>query len=1052
MIEAIIKRGTLLAIGVLVLLMLGAIAVFRIPVQMIPDLEVRVISVHTVWPGATPRDVEKEILIEQEKYLRNLPSLQRIVSTASTGEAHIELEFAFGVDLNEALIRANNALSQVPAYPENVDEPRLYTSSFSNNAFMFFRVEPLPGNPKGVDMDLMRDFIKDHVATRIARVPGVSEVSIHGGAERQIQIRVDPARLADRGITLTELRDAIRARNRDISGGDIDSGKRRYLLRTVGRFDDLQEIENLLIRRQGDSITRLKDVAEIRLDHFEIVSESFLNGQPVIFISLRRTTGSNVIAIKDAVMPLMKEISRDLLEPMGMQMRHTADDVRYVEASVKKVWKNLLIGAGLASGVMFLFLRSLPATLVGMLGIPICTIAAFVGLLLAGRTINVISLAGVAFAIGMTLDNTIVVLESIESQRRQGLSRLKAAAAGVQRVWTAVLASTLTTVLVFAPILFVQEEAGQLYSDIAIAIAASIIASMLVSVTVIPTASSRLPLAAKAVSPGAERWLKQRILAGIGWLVGKPVRSVLCLIGVLAATLLAIAELTPPAEYLPEGEEPKAFASMIAPPGYSARTMNRIADELNTAFLPYLDDDPEQFARGETEVPALAYMILWTQPQLLRIIAETKDPGQIGRMMKIVDEKFREYPGMRAFSSQGSIITSNNGGTRSVNVDISGSNLQAIYGVASRVYRRAKEIFNHPRINSDPSSLILGQPLLEIRPKWERAAELGLDVEDIGYTVSAFTDGTYVDEYFLGDDKIDMYIYSDQGPITDLDQIPTLPIYTPRDTVIPMGAVTDLVETVDTDTIRRVDGRRTLTVRIIPPREIAFETAIDTVKKDLIQSLKNKSRVPPGVTLTITGASDQLDATREALSENFIIAILLSYLLLVAIFSHWGYPFVIMTTVPLGIAGGIIGLWLMNVVGAQLPLLGLAPLSQPFDMITMLGFLILVGTVVNNPILIVDQALTNLREQAMQPEEAVRAAVESRLRPILMSMITTVFGLAPLVFIPGAGTELYRGVGAIVLFGLFFATLVTLVFLPSLLVTLFHIRHRFMTARSSSNS
>ncbi|MBN2700277.1 MAG: efflux RND transporter permease subunit, partial [Methylothermaceae bacterium] len=473
---------------------------------------------------------------------------------------------------------------------------------------------------------------------------------------------------------------------------------------------------------------------------------------------------------------------------------------------------------------------------------------------------------------------------------------------------------------------------------------------------------------------------------------------------------------------------------------------------LHETFLPHLDDDPEQFARGETDIPAIAYLVLWTQPQFLRMIVETKDPRLIGRMMEIVDKKFKEYPGMRAFSTRGSIISSNDGGTRSVNVDVSGSDLPTIYRVASDVYQRAREIFHNPRINSDPSSLILGQPLLELKPIWERVAELGLDASDIGYTVSAFTDGAYVDEYFLGDDKVDMFIYSDEGRIDDLDQISTIPVYTPQGTVIPVGAVADLVETVDTDTIRRVDGRRTLTVRIIPPHEIAFETAIDTVKKDLIQSLKDKGRVPPGVTLTITGASDQLDATREALSENFIIAILLSYLLLVAIFSHWGYPLVIMTTVPLGIAGGIIGLWLMNVVGAQLPLLGLAPISQPFDMITMLGFLILVGTVVNNPILIVDQALTHLRGQAMPPEEAVRAAVESRLRPILMSMITTVFGLAPLVFIPGAGTELYRGVGAIVLFGLFFATLVTLVFLPSFLVILFHIRRQFMTARSSSNS
>lgn len=1043
MIESVIRRGTLLTIGVLVIMIFGVIAVLRIPVQMIPDLELRIISVRTTWPGATPQDIEKEIIIEQEKYLRNLPNLQRIVSMASSNEARIELEFPFGVDINDALVRTNNALSQVPSYPENVDEPRLFTTSFSTNSFMFFRAEPLPGNPKGVNMNMMRDYIEDHVATRMGRVSGVSEVNVRGGAERQIQIMVDPIRLAERGITLTQFRNILRERNRDISAGDIDSGKRRYLLRTVGRFDNTQDIEDLVINRQGDSITRLRDVAEVQLEHYEIVSNSYVNGQPVIFISLRRNTGSNVIAIKRAMLPVVEELSREIMEPAGMRIVHTTDDVRYVEDSVATVWQNLAIGAFLATLVMYIFLRSGRATLVGVMGIPICTIAAFLGLLLAGRTINVISLAGVAFAIGMTLDNTIVVLESIERERRKGLGRIEASVAGLKRVWTAVLASTLTTILVFAPILFVKQEAGQLYSDIAIAISASIIISMLVAVTVVPTASSHLQFGSKKIKHTIGYWFKERILGGVQWLISSPVRSISCVLLVFGITAMTIIKLTPPAEYLPEGEEPKAFSSLIAPPGYSLPMMNNIADELHETLLPYLDHDPKQFSRGETDVPALAYIVLWTQPQFLRTIIEPKDPKHMGPLMDIMDRKFREHPGMRSFTATGSIISSNDGGTRSVNIDISGSALSTIYSTAFNVYQRGLEIFDNPRINSEPPALILGQPLLELKPNWERITELGLNTDDIGYSVSAFTDGAFVDEFFLTDDKIDMFIYSSSGRIDDLDQIRNIPIVTQQGTIIPVGSVTELVETVDTDTIRRLDGLRTVTVRIVPPESVAFETAIGIVQNDLVSYLRNSGQVPPGVTLKITGASDQLTATREALAENFIIAVVLCYLLLVAIFSHWGYPFVIMTTVPLGIAGGITGLWIMNQIGAQLPAFGFAAIHQPFDMITMLGFLILVGTVVNNPILIVDQAIKNFRDDMMNAVEAVRAAVETRLRPIMMSMITTVCGLSPLVFIPGAGTELYRGVGAIVLFGLFFATLVTLIFLPSLLVTVFNWQNKF---------
>ncbi|MEJ2095381.1 MAG: efflux RND transporter permease subunit, partial [Gammaproteobacteria bacterium] len=212
------------------------------------------------------------------------------------------------------------------------------------------------------------------------------------------------------------------------------------------------------------------------------------------------------------------------------------------------------------------------------------------------------------------------------------------------------------------------------------------------------------------------------------------------------------------------------------------------------------------------------------------------------------------------------------------------------------------------------------------------------------------------------------------------------------------------------------------------------------VKTEILEKMRSDAEIPEGISMQISGASDQLEATRAALMDNFFVAIILCYLLLVAIFNHWGYPLIIMTTVPLGIAGGIVGLWLLNAVGGFLPYIGVSAISQPFDMITMLGFLILVGTVVNNPILMLDRAITNFKQHGMAAHEAVKNAVETRLRPILMSMITTVCGLAPLVFIPGAGTELYRGVGAIVLFGLFFATLVTLLFLPSLLVTVLGFR------------
>jgi len=1029
---AVTRRGQLLAVALLVFCVLAIAAAVRMPVQMIPDLEVRTISIRTGWPGATPQDVEKEILIEQEQYLRALPNLSRMVSVARTGESVIELEFPFGVDINEALIRVNNALSQVPTYPENVDQPRISSSSFSNNSFMFFRLTARDGDPLGLDLNLMRDFAEDYVRPRLERVPGVSQVDVGGGAPRQLRIEIDPARLAERSITLTEVRDAIRARNRDVSGGDIDGGKRRYLVRTMGRIEAPEDLERLVLARRGDSIVRLGDVARVRMHHAELRDLSYTAGKPALGFSIRREPGSNVIAIKEAIVPVMEELNRTLLAENGLELTLITDDVRYVRDSIRNVFTNLLLGALLATLALYLFLRSVRPTLVGILSIPVCALAAFVGLMVAGRTLNVISLAGVAFALGMTLDNTIVVLENIEQARRRGLDRFAAAIAGVSEVWPAVLASTLTTVLVFAPVFFVEEEAGQLYSDVAIAISAAILASMLVAITIIPAMAARMGFGGRANVEAAGTSLADRIVVLSRWIIAAPGRRVACVVGALLAMVSAVVILTPPAEYLPEGEEPKIFASMIAPPGYNLAEMASVAQELNARFAPLLDPALET-SPDPDGVPRLRMLNLSVSPQRVRIVAEPRDTGDVEALQSGLTAVFRQYPGMRSFASRGSIISSNDGGTRSVNVDVSGADLAEIYAVAGELYRRGGRMFEGGQIGSDPSSLSLDQPLIQVRPRWDRLAELGMTARDFGYAVAALSDGAFVDEFFVDDRKVDMFLYSTSGSRQEMERLRQLPVYTPIGGVLPLEAVADLLETADTDLIRRVDGRRTVTLNLIAPRSVALETAVERVGSELIPSLRADGLVPQGVTLDISGAADQLDATRESLSANFLIAVVLSYLLLAAIFGHWGYPFLILATVPLGLAGGIIGLALLNAV---------PDVRQPFDMITMLGFLILLGTVVNNPILVVDRTRRNLEGGTTGVVEAVGEAVASRVRPVLMTTFTTVFGLAPLVFIPGAGTELYRGLGVIVLSGLLVSTLVTLTVLPALLVTVLGRRRR----------
>ncbi|MCO7224399.1 efflux RND transporter permease subunit [Pleionea sp. CnH1-48] len=1035
MIDSAVKRGVLVTVVVLIGCILGIVASLNIPVQMIPDLEVRTITVRTGWPGATPQDVEKEILIEQERYLRNLPNLQRMVSYADMGQARVELEFPFGVDANDALIRVNNALSQVPAYPENVDQPRIFSSSFSSNAFMYFRLRPLPGNPMKLDVDLLRDFAEDYIRPRMESVQGVSEVGVRGGAQRQIQIKLDAAGLAQRGISLQQVRSAIRNRNRDASAGDIESGKSRYLLRVVGRFEQITELENLIVSRQNEVNTLLKDVASITLDHFESRGMSYADGERNLSLSVRRESGSNVLSIKEAMLPVVAELNAQLLQHNGLELSLVSDDVRYVKSSLENVWFNLGLGALLATLVMYYFLRSGQATLVGVMGIPICTIAAFLSLMMFGRTINVISLAGVAFAIGMTVDNTIVVLESIVQAKSKGISKREAAVNGVKEVWPAVLASTATTVLVFAPILFVKQEAGQLYSDIAIAISGAIIASMLVAIFVVPVALARLG------SKGDFKQSKQFALSSrwmnVVALFCRSKRSAQMSAAAFIISILGAAyALMPAAEYLPEGEEPKAFSMMIAPPDYNLSEMENIGNELREYFDSFVNADDSDFLSGKTNMPPLEYYSMSVSIGRIWFLSAPVDPEHINDMMEAITTKFRSYPNMRAFSSRGSIISSNDGGTRAVAVDISGSNIIELYQAAEAVYEEAEKRFNKPQINSNPRSLALEQPLIEIRPRWERLAELGISNAEFGYAVAAMSDGAFVDEFLLDDDKVDIFMFSGAGNRQTLDKLAATPMLTPQGHILPLNALADLVESKNSDSVRRVDGSRTVTVYIIPPRALALETAEKRVREELLPALWQQSKIAQGVKVSISGAADQLESTKASLSGNFVIALALSYLLLVAIFTHWRYPLFILATVPLGMAGGLLGLILINGTNALLASMGLSSFHQPFDMITMLGFLILLGTVVNNPILIVDQTRRFVLEQHMAVKEAVLQAVKKRLKPILMSTATTLFGLAPLVLIPGEGTELYRGVGIIVLSGILVSTVLSLTFLPALLVAI----------------
>lgn len=1031
MLRFAIERGIIVSVVICILMLFGIVAVYQVPVQMTPDVERRVIKVNTFWPGATPQEIESEILLEQEPYLRNIQGLLRMTSNANMGRARINLEFPSDANTQALLLRVNNALSQVSRYPENVDPPQLVTSSSADEAFIFIGLET--DDPNNFDRAQLSTIVEKHIEKNLERIPGVSELNVFGSSEEQVHIEVDTTELASRGISIPQFRNAIRARNSDFSGGDIQSGKRRYLVRTIGRYATLDDIRNTVIAERNGQFISVKDVATVRFGSQEINAYSYLDGKSAVYMGLERTSGANVIDILEAVKLELARINQGPIANMGLNVRIYSDDVRYVISAISVVQKNLILGALLACLILFLFLRSVGSTILGALGVPICTIGAFLGLLVMGRTLNVISLAGIAFAIGMTLDNSIVVMENIFRHRGLNKDRFTAALDGVREVWPAVLASTLTTIFVFAPIILIQEEVGQLYSDIAIAISSAIIMSMLVAVAVIPSIAARLPqLHNEAVEQSLTKSLAPLFKVAIAFrnslsrtvdtiLRSKSI-SLMFVVATLSIAVALIYLLTPEAEYLPEGEENKIFFFGLAPAGYNAEEVNQAGEAYDRILGQSLKASREDYESGKVEAPPVLTYLRSSDAGRAFAIAEPKDPKDTELLKKIVTDELKKNPGFIVFANRGSIFSGNSGGSRSIRMDIRGDDLTQIYSVAKRAYAKAQELLPGVQIRPLPG-LNLGQPTIELKPDWQRANELGISAPDLGYTIWSMVDGAYLDEYFLDGEKVDIYLHSQDKTVNHPSDISNIPIYTPSGAVVPLSAITELTHAVSSDQIRRVEGLRTVTLRIVPPTEIPLERAVNIVREGIVDHFINEGIISGNLRMDIGGASSKLDQAIEALSNNILIAVALAYLLMVAIFSHWGFPLIILLNIPLGISGGVLGLWITN---------NIFGIKASFDMITMLGMIVLIGTVVNNPILLVEQARRLLNE-GLAKQDAIKESINIRLRPIMMSMLTTVFGLSPVVFLAGAGTELYRGLGAIVLFGLLFSTFITLTFIPAVL-------------------
>ncbi|MEZ6085620.1 MAG: efflux RND transporter permease subunit [Phycisphaerae bacterium] len=1102
LIEQAVKQPITVAVGVILAVLAGLLAGSRVPIQMTPTVDSVVVSVSTFWENASAAEIESDVIEEQEERLSELTGLVSMTSVSQAGSGSIRLEFRTGTDIRQAVAEVDQKLGEVPGYPVGVDEPVI--EDVDPESIDYIAWIGLSSSDPNFDATTLYDFINRRVKPRFERIPGVSEVGIRGAREAEVQIRVDPAALAQRGITYAALINAIEVTNENFSGGLLPDGKSDIRVRAVGRFHDPERVGEMVIRRDAAGPVYLRDVAEIVPTYKEMTEWVRARGVLMPFINFQLAHGANLLetmsAIQDEVRAmnskggLLEQEAKRLGINGEFELVQTYDASSYVNDAISLVQNNIYVGGTLAVITLLLFLRSLRTIGIIAIAIPISVIASLAILVGLGRSLNIISLAGIAFATGMVVDNAIVVIENIFRHLEMGKSVRAATIEATREVAGAVVASTATTLVVFLPILLIEETAGQLFRDIALAIMAAVGLSMIVSITVVPSAASLLLRRPKMSDEPTEItshgfWSRLRrgfrkvvdLPAHIGnlinWLNDTWLRRIATITIFTAGTFAGIAMLMPPMDYLPRGNRNIVFGVLIPPPGYNVAQLSKIGDRLEEKIRPVWEVTKQKFkaesfansnghpgedrrqpiklADGSEIIPPGLdhyFLVAWGGSVFHAGIAE--DSSRIIDTVDLLNSAVagQTAPDVIGLTFQFPLFRNGGQSGSAIKIDMIGDDLEKVNASAMSLMLALMGEFGPGTVRPEPANFMLPTPELRVTPNDERLRDLGMSRRDVGYAVAVNGDGWILPRQFqYGSELKDLKIISPSAiEANPIEAMINAPIATPEGNTVDLESLADVQYIREPARVKHVSRQRAVTLQFTPPAELALQSAVEKVAATVGQ-LRQENKIDPSVVVNQAGTAGNLAAIRKALlgdgtivgalSSSLFLALFVVYLLMVVLFQSWTYPVVIMVSVPLATLGGFIGLSLVHhwsLADRYMPV-------QNMDVLTILGFVILAGVVVNNAILIVHQTLNLLNgelevgAQRLSRKEAIAEAVRSRVRPILMSTLTSVGGMLPLVLMPGSGSELYRGLGAVVVGGLAVSTVFTLLLVPVVLSVVFDV-------------
>ncbi len=1004
--EKSLKSPVAVAVGVGLIIVLGLVALIRLPVQLFPDIEEPVIGIFTGWRAAAPTEVESELIEPQEQALRGLAGLQEIQSFANAGGAFINLEFAIGTDMGRTLIDVIARMNQLPPLPRDADAPRISLGENGgggpNETLSWFFVQLKPGTPGPVEN--YRREVEDLMRSRVESIPGVGTINVNAGAPDELRIAFDPYRAAELGIPIPSIVDVAGSAD-DVSGGFAELGRRQYTLRFAGRYQPADLGELVLDWRDGRPV-RLADVATISVERGDRNSLAVQNNNPAIAIQILKESGADVLATLNAVKAEIGELREGPLAEMGLAIEQSFDPSVFINQALGLVGGNLVAGVILAIGVLWLFLRQFRSTLLVGVAIPVSVLATVLVMMVTGHSLNVISIAGIAFAVGMTLDAATIVLESILAGRERGLSPTQAALEGATRVWPALLASTLTTIIVFLPVIFMNNVEGQLFADLALTISVAIAVSLVMAMTVLPVAAARWLQPSAATQKAAEwpRRLGERMAA----LTDSPRQRKITIASCLIAPAVLTWALLPPIDYLPPVKRDAIDGFFQFPPGMNVDAIEQeVVQPMVKRLAPYM--------AGEKEPRLKNYYIL-IFPGGGTIGARPLDPSKIDELGKVINEEITVgFPDLQVFAQQGNLFGGFGDG-RNIEVRLQSADFDALLASA----RSTQDVITEKMPGAEVRSfqdLELSEPELRLVPDDRRISESGWTRANVATVVRALGDGVWVGEHFDGDRRLDMILRASGWDSPDA--LAAVPVATPTGGVVPLGELVRIEPTVSSTGLRRVDGRRTIGINVVAPPGTSLQQAMQKLETDVDPAIR--PLLPPDGGIRYAGDAGSLETALADMRVNIGLALLVLFLVMAALFRSARDSALVMLTVPLASLGGVLGIRLLNLFT-----------PQTLDMLTMVGFIILLGAAVNNAILLVESSRSAERA-GMDRRSAVRHALEQRTRPIFATSIGQLAGLLPMIIVPGPGAALYRGLATVIAGGMLVNTVFMLVLLPALL-------------------